>query len=91
MSNEVIVALVTGIFTLAGVVITVIAGNRKTQQQISENQKLTIYRIEQLEKKQDKHNSLIERMYNAEDRLNILDERTNSNTRRIDDLEHKGA
>ena len=91
MSNEVIVALVTGIFTLAGVVITVIAGNRKTQQQISENQKLTIYRIEQLEKKQDKHNSLIERMYNAEDKLNILDERTNSNTRRIDDLEHKGA
>lgn len=91
MSTEVIVALVTGAFTFAGVVVTVIAGNRKTSQQISENQKVTIYRIEQLEKKQDKHNSLIDRMYNAEDRLNILDERTNSNTRRIDDLEHKGA
>jgi len=91
MNTEVIVALVTGIFTLTGVIITVVAGNHKTSQQISENQKMTIYRIEQLEKKQDKHNSLIERMYNAEDKLNILEERTNSNTRRIDDLEHKGA
>lgn len=91
MSNEVIVALVTGIFTLAGVVITVVAGNRKTAQQISANAKVTLYRIEQLEKKQDKHNSLIDRMYQVEDKINILDERTNSNTRRIDDLEHKGA
>jgi hypothetical protein len=78
MSTEIIVALVTSIFTFAGVVITVVWGN-----------KLTEYRIKQLEAKQDKHNSLIERMYLAEDRLNLLDERTNSNTHRIDNLENQ--
>ena len=92
MSSEVIVALVTGAFTFAGVVLTVIYGNKKTSQQIKAQTDLTVYRIEQLEIKQDKHNTLIERMYNAEDRLNILDERTSSNTQRIDNLEKiKGA
>ena len=80
MSTEIIVSVITGIFTLAGVIVTVIRGNKVTE-----------YRINELEKKQDKHNSLIERMYNAEDRLNLLDERTKSNTERIENLEHKGA
>ena len=31
--------------------------------------KLTVYRIEQLEKKMDKHNTLIERMYKLEERV----------------------
>ena len=31
--------------------------------------KLTVYRIEQLEKKMDKHNTLIERMYRLEERV----------------------
>ena len=31
--------------------------------------KLTVYRIEQLEKKMDKHNALIERMYKLEERV----------------------
>lgn len=89
MTPEVIVALVTGAFTLAGVIITVIAGNRKTSQQISENAKVTLYRIEQLEKKQDKHNTLIERMYVVEDKLNILEEKQKIAVARIDTLEKK--
>lgn len=31
--------------------------------------RLTVYRIKQLEKKMDKHNSVIERMYRLEERL----------------------
>ena len=91
MSTEIIVALVTSVFTFAGVVLTVVFGNKKTSQQIKAQTDLTVYRIEQLEIKQDKHNTLIERMYQAEDRLNLLDERTKSNTERIENLEHKGA
>lgn len=91
MNSEVIVALVTSIFTFAGVILTVIYGNKKTSAQIKAQTDLTVYRIEQLEAKQDKHNSLIERMYQAEDKINLLDERTNSNTRRIDNLEHIGG
>lgn len=77
MSTEVIVALVTGFFTLAGVILTVVFGN-----------KVIVYRIEQLEKKQDKHNTLIDRMYNAEEDIKVLQERQKVCNHRIDDLEH---
>lgn len=87
MSSEVIVALVTGAFTLAGVILTVHAGNKKTAAQIGENQKVTLYRIEQLEKKQDKHNTLIDRMYSVEDKVALIEERQKVANHRIDDLE----
>ena len=54
----------TGIFTLAGVVITVAVGNSKT-----------IYRIEELEKKVQTHNNLIFRMSRAEKDIDILKEK----------------
>ncbi len=50
MSDPVLSAIITGIITLIGTVITVVATNSKT-----------LYRIEQLEKKQDKYNNLQER------------------------------
>lgn len=78
MNADIIVAIITSVFTLLGVVITVAVGNNKT-----------LYRIEQLEKKQDKHNTLIERMYSAEDKISILDERIKVANHRIDDLEHR--
>lgn len=90
MTTEVIVAIVTGIFTLAGVIATVISGNRKTQAQIKATSELTQYRIAELEKKQDKHNGLIERMYQVEKDVKLLDEKQKEADRRIDDLEkHK--
>ncbi len=92
MSTEIIVALVTGAFTFAGVILTVWAGNKKTAAQIKTQTDLTIYRIEQLEKKQDKHNTLIERMYKAEDKITLLEERVKVANHRIEDLEDsKGA
>lgn len=78
MSAEIIVAIITGICTLAGVVITVWVGNSKT-----------IYRIEQLEKKQDKHNSLIERVYLLEKHEAVVDEEIRVANHRIKDLENK--
>lgn len=75
MDSGAIVAIITGAFTLIGVIVTVIASNKNTIEQMKEQTKLTLYRIEQLEKKQDKHNTLIERMYQAEDNINVLDKR----------------
>ena len=51
------------------------------------NSKLSNYRIEQLEKKVDRHNSLIERMFKAEEGINLLDEKLRVANHRIDDLE----
>lgn len=80
MDGGIIVAIITGICTLAGVIITVAVGNSKT-----------LYRIEQLEKKQDKHNTLIERMYKAEEQISLNDERINNIGHRVDDLEHRAS
>lgn len=50
MSEAVIVAIITGLFMLIGNIIVSVAGNNKT-----------LFRIEQLEKKQDRYNNLQER------------------------------
>lgn len=55
MQPEIVVALLSLIGTLAGSLIGVLASN-----------KLTNYRIEQLEAKVAKHNSLVERTYKLE-------------------------
>ena len=59
MSETVIV----GLLSLCGTVIGSIAG-------ILTASKLTNYRIEQLEKKVDKHNSVVERTFKLEGRMN---------------------
>lgn len=62
MTSEIVVALLSFAGTLFGSVAGIMAAN-----------KLTIYRVEQLEKKVDKHNNLIDRMYKAETRLGIIE------------------
>jgi len=76
MSETIIIALISLCGTLCG-----------TFGGIMATSKLTNYRIEQLEKKVDKHNNLIERMYKAEDSINILGEKIKEVNHRIEDLE----
>ena len=64
MPNEIIVA----IFSLAGTLIGSLGG-------ILASSKLTNYRLEQLEKKVERHNNLIERTYRLEERVDHLEER----------------
>lgn len=87
--TQIIVAIVTGVFTLAGVIITVVYGNKKTSENIKQQTDVTLYRITQLERKQDKHNTLIERMYKVEEDVDILAERIKVANHRIEDLERK--
>lgn len=71
--NEIIVAIITSVFALAGVIITTLVGNKSTEKKLKQSTDLTLYRLDQLEKKQDKHNTLIERMYKVEKRLDVID------------------
>lgn len=59
MSDTVIVALISGAFTLVGTILGVVA-----------SAKMTNYRIEQLEKKVEKHNNVVERTFRLEGRMN---------------------
>lgn len=79
MSETVIVALISLIGTLAGTFGGILVSNR-----------LSNYRIEQLEIKVDRHNSVIDRVYKLEEHSKILDEKVSVANHRIEDLE-KGA
>ena len=49
--------------------------------------KLTSYRLEQLEKRVEKHNNLIERTYKLEERTELQEEKIKVANHRIEDLE----
>lgn len=51
--------------------------------------KMTNYRIEQLERKQEKYNNLIERTFRLEEKDELHDEKFRTIDRRLEDLEHE--
>ena len=51
--------------------------------------KLTQYRLEQLERRVQAHNNLIERTYRLEERAQLQEERFRAVSRRVEDLERK--
>ena len=78
MQTEVIVALVG----LAGSSLGSLTG-------VVASAKLTAYRLEQLEKKVDKHNTVIERTYKLEETQAIMEEQMKVANHRIADLENQ--
>ena len=67
MSERIIVAIIGVLGTFAGSYFT----NRKTIALIE-------YRLKELEKKVDKHNNLIDRMYKAETNIEVIQEEVNN-------------
>ena len=76
MSDVVLVAILSLVGTLVGSLGGILTAN-----------KLTNYRIEQLEQKVNKHNNLIDRMYKVEERESVQEEQIKVANHRIDDLE----
>ena len=76
MSEAVVVALIGLAGSAFGSLIGVIVSSKLTQ-----------YRIEQLEKKVDKHNHVVERMYALEERVTVAEEKIKVENHRIEDLE----
>lgn len=91
MTEGIIISIISGVFTFGGVLITVIYGNKKQRQEVKAQNDVWLYRLQELEKKQDKHNTLIERMYKLEDRVNVDEEKLKVANHRIDDLERATA
>lgn len=74
--------IIIGVFAMVGTLGGAYFANKKSTALIA-------YRLEQLEKKQDKHNQLIERTYALEEKTGLLEERVKVANHRIDDLENK--
>lgn len=58
--------IIVAVITVIGVIVSNYFSNNSTR-------KLILYRIDQLEHKVNKHNNLIDRVYNLEDRENIIE------------------
>ena len=76
MQPEIVVGLLSLCGTLVGSLGGIMAAN-----------KLVIYRIGELEKKVEKHNNVIERVFKLEDNDVLLEEKIKVANHRIDDLE----
>lgn len=87
-------AILAGLFSAAAAIIVAVIQSRAQHNAVlSEMDKrdaLQAQRIEQLEKKMDKHNRLIERTYELERRADVQEEKMKVANHRLDDLEKKG-
>lgn len=63
------------------------SNHKKLLADLEKRDEMQMYRIEQLEKKVDKHNNLVERTYELEKRTDVQDEKIRVANHRIDDLE----
>lgn len=77
MSDTVLVAILSLIGTILGSLGGIIIAN-----------KLVNYRLEQLEKKVEKHNKVIERTYKLEEEETLIEERIKVINHRLNDLEN---
>ena len=78
MDNSILVAVISLVGTLGGSFGGILVAN-----------KLTNYRVEQLEKKVEKHNQVVERVYHLEQKNAVQDEEIKVANHRISDLEGK--
>ncbi|MCI9215159.1 MAG: hypothetical protein K2P10_05450 [Oscillospiraceae bacterium] len=75
-------AIIVSLIGLAGSAIGSILG-------VLASARLTSYRLEQLEKRVQAHNNLIERMYQVEERTELQEEKIRAADRRIENLERR--
>lgn len=90
MTESIIVAVITGVLSLVGVLISNFAAHSKTMLAVKTAQAVTDERIETLTREVRAHNGLVERTYDLERRADLAEEKIKVANHRIDDLE-RGA
>ena len=79
--TEIIVTIITGLVAIITCTI-----NSKHQSEVT--RKLTEYKIEELSKRVEKHNNVVERTYRLEETVALQEERIKVANHRIEDLEN---
>ena len=82
--DAIVVALITGGLSLIGVIITNLAGQRRTEQRMVTAQAVTDTKIEELTREVRAHNNFAQRVPVLEEQIKIANHR-------IEDLENKTA
>lgn len=81
MSEAILVALITGGLSLAGVVITCLATAKKNETAMKVAQAVTDTKITELTREVRQHNNFAQRMPVVEEQIKVIN-------RRLEDLEH---
>lgn len=89
MFESIIASIITGCLTLLGVIYTVRKQHDMTVEELRFEIRTIKKDIKELETKQDKHNQVVERVYELETVAEVLEERQKTANHRIDDLERK--
>lgn len=74
MNSEIIIALISALSVAIPSLVATLFSNYQNNKKQEENKKLTIYRLEELEKKVDKYNHVMEKIYSIEVDLKNLKE-----------------
>lgn len=82
MSDAISVAFITSGVSLLGSIMTMIVSIVKNRQ----SNNVTLYRIDELEKKVSKHNNLVERMYKLEQDEALVKQRVGDVEKDVDNL-----
>ena len=64
--QQIWVAIISGLCVAIPSIITTLSSNKK-------NNDLVLYRIDELDKRVSKHNNVVERMYEAEKKISLLE------------------
>jgi len=82
MDTAIIVSIISGVFTLAGTIISVVVGFSKASQKAAIQQAVTDTKLDELTREVRKHNNFAERMPVIEEQMKVVNHR-------IKDLEEK--
>ena len=83
----VMAAMLSGFAAIVVSVINSRVQHRQLLTELDKHSEMQAYRIEQLEKKVEKHNLVVERTFELERRADVVEEKLRVANHRIDDLE----
>lgn len=66
MDSAILVSMITGTLSLAGIIITNVFSNRKIEHQLEVSMAVTDTKLEALTKQVEKHNQIVERTFKLE-------------------------
>lgn len=75
MSESIVVAIITGVISLVGTVLTVWASSSKTQNQLKIQQAVTDTKIEELTREVRAHNNFAQRLPVVEEQIKVANHR----------------
>lgn len=81
--ETIIAAAVTGVLSVAGIVITNVQSNRTVEHKLDKAQAVTDYKIDELTREVREHNNFAKRMPVVEEQIKVINHR-------IADLEREG-